>query len=112
MQYRTRLEVIEAVQWLGANHLITETFMKNSGAYISHDNSIIGQIIIPSEGSTVVSWGDWVLKDSDGVFSACTAADFAARYEPTDDTPTVTISQREYDALRRADTFLRRASFE
>ena len=39
--------IIEAVQWNGTNHLITETFMKGSGAIIDYLERQLGIIKIP-----------------------------------------------------------------
>lgn len=85
MKYRKKPVVIEAVQWNGANHLICETFMKGSEAYISRENSQIGEIVIPTlEGTMLASPGDWIIKGVNGEFYPCKPDIFEKTYEPAD----------------------------
>lgn len=81
-KFRKKPVVIEAVEWTGANHLITETFMKGSGAYISRDNRILGEIVVPTlEGEMRARVGDWIIKGVKGEFYPCKPDIFEATYE-------------------------------
>lgn len=81
-KYRKKPVKIEAVQWTGANHLITETFMKGSGAYISKDRSVIGEIIVPTlEGDMRAKAGDWIIKGVNDEFYPCKPDIFEKTYE-------------------------------
>lgn len=81
-KYRKKPVVIEAVQWNGANHLITETFMKGSGATIDYSQSKLGVIQIPTlEGVMTAQAGDWIIKGVKGEFYPCKPDIFEATYE-------------------------------
>lgn len=81
-KYRKKPVVIEAVQWNGANHLITETFMKGSGATIDYSQSKLGVIQIPTlEGVMTAQAGDWIIKGVQGEFYPCKPDIFEATYE-------------------------------
>ena len=81
-KYRKKPVVIEAVQWNGANHLITETFMKGSGATIDYSQSKLGVIQIPTlEGVMTAQTGDWIIKGIQGEFYPCKPDIFEATYE-------------------------------
>lgn len=80
-KYRMKPVVIEAIQWNGANHLICETFMKGSGAYISYEFSQIGEIVVPTpEGNMLASPGDWIIKGVNGEFYPCKSDIFDKTY--------------------------------
>lgn len=84
-KYRKKPVVIEAVEWTGANHLITETFMKGSGARISYANKQLGEIIIPTlEGDMTASVGDFIIKGVNGEFYPCKPDIFQKTYEKVD----------------------------
>ena len=81
-QYRKKPVVIEAVEWNGANHLITETFMKGSGAYIDYSESKLGIIKIPTlEGVMDGKAGDYIIKGIKGEFYPCKPDIFNSTYE-------------------------------
>ena len=81
-KYRKKPVVIEAVQWNGANHLITETFMKGSGATIDYSQSKLGVIQIPAlEGVMTAQAGDWIIKGVQGEFYPCKPDIFEQTYE-------------------------------
>jgi hypothetical protein len=81
-KYRKKPVVIEAVQWNGANHLITETFMKGSGATIDYSQSKLGVIQIPTlEGVMTAQAGDWIIKGVQGEFYPCKPDIFEQTYE-------------------------------
>jgi hypothetical protein len=71
-KFRKKPVVVDAVQWNGANHLITETFMKGSGSFMSYERKQLGEIIIPTpEGNKPASAGDWIIKGVNGEFYSC-----------------------------------------
>lgn len=81
--FRKKPVVIEAVQWNGANHLITETFMKGSGAYMDYSVKQLGVIKIPTlEGTMDGNVGDWIIKGVNGEFYSCKPDIFEKTYEP------------------------------
>ena len=81
-QFRKKPIVIEAVQWNGANHLITETFMKGSGAYMDYSDSQLGVIKIPTlEGVMDGRVDDWIIKGISGEFYPCKPDIFEKTYE-------------------------------
>lgn len=81
-KYRKKPVEIEAVRWNGANHLITETFMKGSGAYIDYSQSKLGVIQIPTlEGVMTAQVGDWIIKGVQGEFYPCKPDIFGQTYE-------------------------------
>jgi hypothetical protein len=81
-KYRKKPVVIEAVQRNGANHLITETFMKGSGATIDYSQSKLGVIQIPTlEGVMTAQAGDWIIKGVQGEFYPCKPDIFEQTYE-------------------------------
>jgi hypothetical protein len=81
-KFRKKPVVIEAVQWNGANHLITETFMKGSGATIDYSQSKLGVIQIPTlEGVMTAQAGDWIIKGVQGEFYPCKPDIFEQTYE-------------------------------
>ncbi|WP_164670958.1 hypothetical protein [Virgibacillus doumboii] len=73
MKYRKRPVVIEAVEWNGANHLITETFMKDcEGAHVTYENYQLGEVVIPTlEGEMRARVGDYIIKGVNGEFYPC-----------------------------------------
>ncbi len=82
-KFRKKPVVIEAVQWNGSNHLITETFMKGSGAYLDRNASPLGVIKIPTlEGVMDASVDDWIIKGISGEFYPCKPDIFEKTYEP------------------------------
>ena len=84
-KFRKKPVVIEAVQWTGANHLLPETFMKDSGAYMSYDRKQLGEIMIPTlEGEMTASVGDWIIKGVNGEFYPCKPDIIEKTYEPID----------------------------
>lgn len=82
-QYRKKPVVIEAVQFLGANHLLPETkFMKGSGAYTHREEGKMPVIMIPTlEGVMMASAGDYIIKGVKGEFYPCKPDIFEATYE-------------------------------
>lgn len=83
MKYRKKPVEIEAVEWIGANHLITKTFMKGSGATIDYNQHPVGVIKIPTlEGVMDCMPGDFVIKGVKGEFYPCKPDIFALTYEP------------------------------
>ena len=81
-KFRKKPVVIDAVEWNGANHLITETFMKGSGAVMSYKRKQLGEIIIPTlEGNMTASVGDWIIKGVNGEFYPCKPDIFEKTYE-------------------------------
>jgi len=81
-KYRKKPVVIDAVEWTGANHLITETFMKGSGAYIDYSEKALGVIKIPTlEGVMDANAGDFIIKGIQGEFYPCKPDIFEATYE-------------------------------
>lgn len=85
-KFRKKPVVIEAVQWNGTNHLITETFMKGSGAYLDRDASPLGVIKIPTlEGVMDARVDDWIIKGVSGEFYPIKEPIFLLTYEPVDD---------------------------
>ncbi|SHE29262.1 hypothetical protein [Dysgonomonas macrotermitis] len=81
-KYRKKPVIIEAVKWTGANHLITETFMKGSGATIDYSQSKLGVIMIPTlEGIMQAQVGDWIIKGIQGEFYPCKPDIFEKTYE-------------------------------
>lgn len=82
MKYRKKPVEIEAVEWTGANHLITETFMKGSGAYIDYSERPLGVIKIPTlEGVMDARVGDFIIKGIKGEFYPCKPDIFKLTYE-------------------------------
>jgi hypothetical protein len=82
MKFRKKPVEIEAVQWNGANHLITETFMKGSGAIIDYSQSKLGILQIPTlEGTMQAQVGDWIIKGVQGEFYPCKPDIFEQTYE-------------------------------
>lgn len=78
--------VIEAVEWNGANHLITETFMKGSGATIDYSEKQLGVIKIPTlEGIMDANVGDYIIKGVKGEFYPCKADIFHLTYDKVDE---------------------------
>lgn len=95
-KYRKRPVVIEAVQWNGTNTLITETFMKGSGATIDFSQSKIGIIQIPTlEGVMSAQPGDWIIKGVNGEFYPCKPDIFIKTYEVVEDDCTI-VDKQEY----------------
>lgn len=85
-KYRKRPVEIEAVQWDGANYLITETFMKGSGAVVDQSYSKLGVILIPTlEGVMTAQVGDWIIKGTHGEFYPCKPDIFEQIYEEVAD---------------------------
>lgn len=85
-KYRKKPVVIEAVEWNGANHLITETFMKGSGATIDYSQSKLGIIKIPTlEGVMDAVVGDYVIKGVKGEFYPCKPDIFNLTYDKVDE---------------------------
>lgn len=83
MKYRKKPVVIDAVEWTGANHLITETFMKGSGAVIDYSEKQLGVIKIPTlEGVMDGNVGDFIIKGIKGEFYPCKPDIFLASYDP------------------------------
>ena len=81
-KYRKKPVVIEAVEWNGANHLITETFMKGSGARIDYSEKQLGVIKIPTlEGMMTASIGDFIIKGVNGEFYPVKPDIFEKTYE-------------------------------
>ncbi|MDR1716920.1 MAG: hypothetical protein LBS20_13870 [Prevotella sp.] len=81
-KFRKKPVIIEAVQWNGLNHLITETFMKGSGATIDYSQSKLGVIQIPTlEGVMSAQVGDWIIKGVHGEFYPCKHEIFAQTYD-------------------------------
>ena len=86
MKFRKKPVVIEAVQWNGANHLITETFMKGSGAYIDYSEYQLGVIKIPTlEGTMDARVDDYIIKDIKGEFYPCKPDIFELTYEKVEE---------------------------
>lgn len=86
MKYRKKPVVIDAVEWTGANHLITETFMAGSGAYIDYSERKLGVIKIPTlEGTMDGTVGDYIIKGVQGEFYPCKPDIFNQTYEPVED---------------------------
>ncbi len=82
MKYRKKPVIIDAVEWTGANHLITETFMKDSGATIDYSEKQLGVIKIPTlEGMMSAQVGDFIIKGVNGEFYPCKPDIFAKTYE-------------------------------
>lgn len=82
MKYRKKPVEIEAVQWNGANHLITETFMKGSGAYIDYSERKLGIIKIPTlEGIMDAQVDDYIIKGVKGEFYPCNPDIFKLTYD-------------------------------
>ncbi len=82
MKYRKKPVEIEAVEWNGANHLITETFMKGSGASIDYSEYQLGVIKIPTlEGVMDARVGDYIIKGVKGEFYPCKPDIFKLTYE-------------------------------
>jgi hypothetical protein len=82
-KFRKKPVVIEAVQFNGANHLLPQTpFMQGSGAYLSRENFVLGEIVIPTlEGEMRARAGDWIIKGIKGEFYPCKPDIFEATYE-------------------------------
>lgn len=81
-KFRKKPVVIDAVEWNGANHLITETFMKGSGATIDYSEKQLGVIKIPTlEGVMDANVGDWIIKGVKGEFYPCKPEIFEMTYE-------------------------------
>ena len=81
-KYRKLPVVIDAVEWNGANHLITETFMKGSEAYVDYSEYKLGVIKIPTlEGVMDARVGDYIIKGIKGEFYPCKPDIFEATYE-------------------------------
>jgi hypothetical protein len=86
MKFRKKPVVIEAVQWNGANHLITETFMKGSGAYIDYSEYQLGVIKIPTlEGIMDARVDDYIIKGIKGEFYPCKPDIFELTYEKVEE---------------------------
>jgi hypothetical protein len=85
-KYRKKPVVIEAVQWDGANTRICETFMKDcEWAYISHDNFVLGEVVIPTlEGTMRARVGDYIIKGVNGEFYPIKEEIFGKTYEKVD----------------------------
>ena len=82
MKYRKKPIVVDAVQWTGANHLITETFMKDSGAWLDYSEKALGVIKISTlEGVMDGNVGDYIIKGIKGEFYPCKEDIFLATYE-------------------------------
>ncbi len=65
MRYKKRNVIVEAVQWVGANKLITETFLKDTGAYIDYSERELGVIILNTkERVEKIFIDDWVIKET------------------------------------------------
>ncbi|WP_088005613.1 hypothetical protein [Indiicoccus explosivorum] len=86
-RYRKKPVVIEAVEWTGANHLITDTFMKAcEGAYIDYDRYQLGEVVVPTlEGEMRARVGDYIIKGVQGEFYPCKPEIFEATYEKLDE---------------------------
>lgn len=82
-KYRKKPVVIEAVEWNGANNLITETFMKDcKDAYIDYSNKQLGEVVIPTlEGVMRANVGDYIIKGVNGEFYPCKPDIFHKTYE-------------------------------
>ncbi len=81
-KFKKKPIIIEAVQWTGANHLITETFMKGSGAVMDYSEKQLGVIKIPTlEGVMSASAGDWIIKGVSGEFYPCKPDIFIQTYD-------------------------------
>ena len=81
MYYKKGDKKVEAVQWVGANHLITERFLKDTGAYIDCSERKLGVIIL-NEYKIYID--DWVIKEEteDGViFYKCPKENFDDLYK-------------------------------
>lgn len=85
--YRKKPIEVEAIQFNGANHLLPQTlFMQGSGAYLSHENYVLGEIVIPTrEGEMRARAGDWIIKEpfptGDRKFYPCKPDIFEQTYE-------------------------------
>ena len=86
-KYRKKPVVIEAVEWNGANSLITETFMKDcDGAYIDYSNKKLGEVVIPTlEGVMRANVGDYIIKGVNGEFYPCKPDIFHKTYEKVEE---------------------------
>lgn len=82
-KYRKKLIDIEAIQFNGANHLLPQTkFMQGSGAYLSRENYVLGEIVIPNiAGEMRARAGDWIIKGINGEFYPCPPDVFEKSYE-------------------------------
>lgn len=81
-KFRNKPVIVDAVEWTGANHLITETFMKGSGATIDYSERKLGVIKIPTlEGIMDAFVGDFIIKGIKGEFYPCKPDIFKLTYE-------------------------------
>jgi hypothetical protein len=86
-KYRKKPVVIEAVEWTGANTLITETFMNEcEETYIDYNKKQLGQIVIPTlEGEMRADAGDFIIKGVNGEFYPCKPDIFHKTYEKVEE---------------------------
>jgi hypothetical protein len=74
-RYRKRADVVEAVQFDGANFPELAEFAEVT-TYGGGDC-----FLITSEGLVGVRVGEWLVRDGEGEVSVCTQASFEANYE-------------------------------
>ena len=86
MKYKKKLEVVEAVQWLGDNIDDLETFV---GSAMQHTTEEDGRIIVSVttfKGPVRVDEGDYVVQvPGTQHFYPCRSSLFESNYEPLED---------------------------
>ena len=88
MKFKSKSEVIEAVQWQGYTQDAEEKLLawgiRPETMSFHPDNSLEFRT---STGSTNASTGDWIVRSSSGEFYSCHQKAFEAIYEPVLDDP-------------------------
>ena len=87
MKFRKKPVEVEAIQWVGDN-LAQIRNLAGDKVYYDDPVIIIGYRVIPHNlrirtpvGEWGVTYGDWIIKFSDGEFAVCRDETFATIYE-------------------------------
>lgn len=78
MRYRKKPNIVDAIQWLGNNHI--EICFKFPNELQTNNN--LDEIIIKTlEGTMIVSIGDWIIRDTEGNIYPCKDVIFKNEYQ-------------------------------
>ena len=104
MRYKKRNVIVEAVQWVGANKLITETFLKDTGAYIDYSEIELGVITLNTkEEVEKIFIDDWLIKETSGnvtIFYKCSKQNFEDMFEKEESLKNIKTEDFEHNGER------------
>ncbi len=86
MKYKKKLEVVEAVQWLGNNISDLETFVGSAIHYTIDEEDRVIVSLTTFKGPVRVDEGDYVVQvPGTQQFYPCRSSLFESKYEPMED---------------------------